>query len=288
MRKSLTAVLAILTVGLFSCQKEVDDVFNNNGAGNGGGSTSGLLIKTVAMTGSDSLVTLYTYDNQNRLETSTMDGISGGLKTHSYKKFIRDASSRISKVLQVVDQNGTASDTSVEIVHYPNSAMEFNYTVNTMNMMGLSVIDSSVYTYSSGKMTSMTSYLSSVLLGSTPLMTTKTDFNYDASANISAIKMYSDFSTGTMDPIMNQTFTYGSTAVNAEWISNNGAQNFLLWGTPGTSNKAFSKAQFDDLTTPANSFSINATYGVGSGNRPKTATMVYSTGAVTNYTFYYQ
>lgn len=286
MKNLLTAILAFFSIGLFSCQKEVNDLFKDNG--NAGGSTSGLLVKTVAVTNSDSLVTLYSYDNQNRLETSTMDGISNGIQTHSYKKFIRDANSRISKILQVVDQNSVGSDTTVETVHYPNSAMEFDYTVNTISMMGFSVIDSSVYSYASGKMASLTSSLSSPLLGSTPLMNNRTDFTYDASGNVTAIKMYSDFSTGTMDPIMNQTFTYGLNAVNAEWISANGAQNFLMWGTPGTSNRAFDKAQFDDLTTPSNSVSITATYSLGTDNKPKTATMVYSNGTVTKYTFYYQ
>lgn len=284
--RALTVFLAILSVGLFSCQKEVDDIFADKGNNGSNGNTTGLLVKTVAVTGSDSLITLYTYDNQNRLETITIDGISNGIQMHTYKKYSRDASSRISEILQVVDQNGMASDTSVETVHYPNSGMEFDYTINPISMSGLTVIDSSVYTYSGDKMTSMTSDLSSPLLGSS-LITTKTDFSYDASGNVASLKMYSDLGTGVLSPIMNQTYTYGS-AVNATWTSTNGAQNFLLSGTPGADNKAFDKAQIDNLADPASSFTMNATYSLGTGGKPITAMITTTAGQVTRYTFYYQ
>jgi hypothetical protein len=286
MKNLLTAVLSILTLTLFSCQKEVDDIFSNNGNTGGNGNTSGLLIKTVAVTASDSLVTLYAYDNQKRLETITMDGTSNGMQMHTYKKYIRDTSSRIYKILQAIDQNGVPTDTTIEIVHYPNQGMEFDYTINTISMLGLTVIDSSIYLYSAGKMASMISELSSPLLGSS-FMATKTEFTYDASGNVTNLKMYSDFVTGVLSPIMSQVYIYGS-AVNATWISTNGAQNFLLYGTPGTSNQAFVKAQIDDLITPSNSFVMTATYTLGSDNKPKSASITSTSGQVTKYTFYYQ
>lgn len=286
MKNVLTATLIVLSVGLFSCQKEVDDIFSNNGNTGGNGNTSGLLVKVIAVTGTDTLTTLYTYDSQKRMETNTMDGLSNGIQMHSYKKYIRDASSRIYMIQQVIEENGIVSDTTLETVHYPGTGMEFDYTINTISMMGFSVIDSTRYTYASGRMTNMTSYLSSPLLGSV-LMTTKTDFSYDASENITFLKMYSDIGTGTMMPIMNQTYTYGNT-INATWLSTNGAQNYLLSGTPGTGNKAFVRAQMDDLTDPSNSFVMTATYSLGAGNKPLSATITSTPGSVTKYTFFYQ
>lgn len=285
MRNALKAVLFFLVVGLFSCQKEVDDIFANNG--NGGGNASGLLVKTIAVTGSDSLTTLYSYDHQNRLETITIDGFSNGMQMHTYKHFIRDGSSRIATIRQVMDQNGTTSDTTIETVHYPGSGMEFDYTLNAISMLGVSLIDSSVYTYSSGRMTSMESRLSSPLIGPAPLMMTKTEFAYDGSGNVTLLKMYSDLGTGTLSPLMNQAYTYGD-AVSATWISGNGAQNFLLYGTPATGNKAFVTAQVDDFTTPSASFSLTASYNLDSDGKLKSATITSTSGQVTNYTFYYQ
>jgi hypothetical protein len=285
MKNSLTAILTILSFGLFSCQKEVDDIFSSNGNNNSNGN-SGLLIKTVAITGSDSLVTLYNYDNQKRLEIVTMDGTSNGIVTHDYKKFIRDANARITRVLEYVEENGIAADTSIRVVHYPNSGMEFDYTVNTLSLLGFSTVDSTTYSYSSGRLTSMKSFLSSPLMGSMAIIT-KTDFTFDALGNITVLKMSSDLGSGALVPIMNETYTYGN-AVNANWITTSSAQNLLLLGTPTVGNKAFTKAQLDDLTDPSNSFTMTATYNVNASGQPVTAMITTTAGQVTNYKFYYQ
>jgi hypothetical protein len=288
MKSLLTAVLGVMCITLFSCQKEVKDIFSNNGStGTTGGGTDGLLVKAISVTGSDSQTTVYTYDNMKRLETLTIDGTTGGIQAHTYKKYIRDASSRISRILQVIIQNGLASDTTVELVHYPGSGMEFDYTVNTISMSGFAVIDSSAYTYSSGNMTSMMQNLSSPLLGSGTLAQTKMDFTYDASGNLTILKTYADLGTGTLSPAMNQTYTYGTT-INANWLTTNGAQNFLLVGNPGFGNKAFVKAQMDNLVDPSTSFTMTATYNMGSNNKPKSAMMTSTNGQVIRYTFFYQ
>lgn len=284
MRKILTAALAVLSIGLFSCQKEVDDIFAGNGSGSG--SSGELLLKTVAVTNSDTLTTLYSYDNQRRLETIIMDGTSNGILMHNYKKYIRDASSRIVKIVQVVDQNGIVTDTTAEIVHYPGSGAEYDYTVNELSVLGFTTKDSSVYSFSSGKMTSMTSHLSSPLLGPTEMLT-KIDFTYDAEGNVTVIKTYSDLGTGVLAPVANESYTYGN-AINSTWASTSGAQNFLLFGTPATGNKAYTKLQLDNLATPSNSQTITMTYNVGSDGKPISATATSSAGQVTKYSFYYQ
>jgi len=286
MKNLLTAVLSVLCLGLFSCQKEVDDIFKSAG---GNGNASGLLVKTVAVTGTDTLTTVYGYDNQKRLETITMDGLSNGIQMHTYKKFIRDASTRISQILQVVDQNGMSTDTSIQVVHYPSAAMEFDYTVNTLSVFGFSTTDSTVYAYSGSKMTSMTSNLFSPLLGSSSSIVTKTDFTYDASGNVVTIKIASDGGAGgPLSPVVNETFTYGP-VINGTWVSSNGAQNLLLYGTPGTGTNAFTKAQIDDLSTPPTATqTLTATYTLGSGNKPTASVLTSTSGQVTKYSFYYQ
>ncbi len=60
-------VLLIAAISFSSCQKEL----SIEGAKI---PISGLLIKSVAVTASDSLVTVYTYDDIGQLETETTDG----------------------------------------------------------------------------------------------------------------------------------------------------------------------------------------------------------------------
>ncbi len=129
MKKLLTA-LPVVAIFLFSCQKEVS--FEISSAGNGNGD---LLVKTVAVTGTETMTTLYTYDDQKRLSTITIDGVSGGMKTHSYQKFERDNAGRIVKVIQKVDMMGIPSDTAIKTMHYPNATtMDYDYSIHIMGM----------------------------------------------------------------------------------------------------------------------------------------------------------
>src|SRR6476646_3664776 len=141
MKKLLTA-LPLMALILFSCQKEVnfDDITDpGNGGGTAPGTTGDLLIKSVAVTGTETITTIYGYDGQKRLETSVMEGSSGGMKIHNYTKYIKDASGRISQILQKVDQDGMSSDTAVNFIHYPDATtLEYDYSVNHISMMGFS------------------------------------------------------------------------------------------------------------------------------------------------------
>jgi hypothetical protein len=291
MKRLLAATLA-LTITLFSCQKEPIVDLGTTPASGGGGNTTGLLVKAVAVTGTETLTSVYGYDNQKRLETITMDGSTGGMQIHSYQKFIRDNAGRVIQILQKVDNNGISSDTTVNNIHYPSStSMDYDYAVNTISLSGFSTIDSSVYQYSAGRMTGHTSYLSSPLLGSAIIQTTRYDFSYDASSRLSSDKVYSSGSTPGSPMILAATenFTYAN-VVNPSWSSSSPSQNFLVGGFPQTSTDALSKFQVIDATDPSGNTNVSFTYNLGAGNKPVSAT-VTTTGAqsqVTNYTYFYQ
>ena len=287
MRKVWMACTAIIM--LASCQKEVG--FDSPGGGTG--TTGELLVKTVAVTGNDTMTTLYTYDSQKRLETMTIDGTSTGMVMHSYQKFVRDANGRIIRVLQKIDQNGMASDTAINNIHYPDATtMNFDYSVNNISMMGFDVKDSSVYTYTGGRMTRISAYMSSPLMGPDPIATTITDFSYDAFGNVSVLDMAADITTpGTVEPVMKQTYTYGN-SLYTSYMSQHAAQNLFLAGFPNAQSKAVTKMVMEDLTTPSNGFTLTTDIVTGAGNKPVSATATNTSGTqgttVTKYTFYYQ
>lgn len=295
--KKLLTVLPALVVLLFSCQKELSfDTPTDTGTGGAGTGTTGeLLVKVVAVTGTETMTTLYTYDSQKRLETTTMDGTSAGMTIHDYTKLERDAAGRISRILQKTDQNGFSSDTAVNRIHYPNTtALEYDYSVNTIGAAGFSTLDSAVYTYAGGKVISALHYLSTPLLGTTPVQSSKYEFSYDGSGRVSVLKISATLSPtggGSLTPIANETFTYGTSA-NYLWATNNSAQNLLITGFPNTVNSLVNKIQVDDLTDPSHSFTITSSYVMGADGKPTKATMTTTGGAqanqVTNYTFYYQ
>ena len=298
MKIKLTVLLASSLI-FVSCQKELDITVDgstpNNGNGNGNGnSATGLLVKVVEVTNNtDTLTTLYTYDSQKRLETQIMDGMNNGMLLHDYRKFERDAMGRISRILQFTDQNGTPSDTAVNTIHYPDaSTSNYDYTLNNIGVQGFSVIDSSVYSYTAGKMMSIVSYLSSPLLGPVAMQTSKLDFTYDGSARVSSMKMYNSSAPGSpLTAIANQTYTYGS-SLNGNYATNNGAQNYLLGGMPNATNDALTSLKMDDLTgaNPGVNALVKMTYVLGAGNRPLSmvATTTGSQPSVSKLNFYYQ
>jgi hypothetical protein len=293
--KKLT-VLLMLSGILVSCQKEILDTDSGTpDPPGGGGSTTGLLVKSVGVTdNTDTLTTLYGYDNQKRLETETMDGTSGGMVTHSYRKFERDATGRISRILQHSVTDGVATDTSVNQVHYPNaSGFDYNYTLTNISWSGFSVIDSSTYSYSGGKMMNVTEYLSSSLLGPVGLQTSTFDFTYDGAGRVASIKISSTGSVpgGTMQPYMTESYSYGST-IDGVYSTNNGAQNYLLGGLPNAINDVVSKIQVQDLTgtSPGVNATVTMSYVIGAGNKPTSvvATTAGAQPSVSKTTYYYQ
>jgi len=310
MRKLLTACAVICLFA--SCQKEINFDDNNpantgtGGTGNTGGtggSGSGLLVKAVAVTGSETQTTIYTYDSQKRLESMKITGVSGGMPIDSYHKYVRDNAGRIVKVLQkVADVMGIPSDTAVMTYHYPNATTQnFDYSIHVMTLnlpgMPMSTIDSAVYVYNSaGRMTMYNQYMSSSLMPGTTQMSSKWEFAYDASDRVTNMKNYTDAAnpgSSVMDLDMEWKYTYGTTSVNNLYFTSNGAQNFAMHGLPNTTNNFISKMESTSATTvPPVDIVITTSYVNGPDNKPKTATVLSvqpgQPNQTTNYTFFYQ
>ncbi len=300
MRSRLSA-LALICL-LASCQKEINfDTGTAPGSGGGSGSTSGLLVKAVAVTGSETQTSLYTYNAQSQLETLTTKGTSGGMSVDSYQKYVRDAAGRIVKVLQKLpDQAGTTSDTSVRIYSYPNATtMNYTYSVSVMGLTAFgftnTTTDSTVYNYSGGKLISYNSYLSSSFSPGMTMLSSKYDFTYDASDRVTDMKVYTDASNpgGPMTLDAQWKYTYSAGVINNVYISPSAAQNLILNGLPNTTSNSISKLEtISANTAPPTNLVITTTYVTGAGNKPVSATAVITnTGQptqTTNYTFYYQ
>ena len=312
MKNILTAFAAILL--LASCQKEITFDPNNPagvgsgsgtggaGAGSGGGSTtgSGLLIKTVAVTGSETQTSLYGYDAQKRLETMTISGMSGGLPADSYQKFIRDGAGRIIQVLQkLADMGGATSDTARVTYHYSDATTvdpDYSVSVKSLGVGGItmSTIDSTVYNYSGGKLTSYNDYMFSDLLGMvTPVSENRWEYTYNASGYVTAIKTLTNASSGLpLTETYNIAFTYGTLATN-NYVSASPMQNFIIHNTPNpNSAPVITKTVANsNATTPPLVATITTTFTTGGSKITGGTASVVTTGQpnrTTVYTFYYQ
>jgi len=93
---TLSALSCIL---LFSCQKE-SDFSNTTTNTNGNGGTNGTrLVKMVAKDGTDSVVSIYSYNSSGKLIGITATGTDGGSPTYNSKTIVRNSQGIIQKVV---------------------------------------------------------------------------------------------------------------------------------------------------------------------------------------------
>jgi hypothetical protein len=300
MRITLLLFCTLSTV-LFSCQKEASfessgSIGNTGGSGSGGTTTGTLLVKSVGVTGTDSTVTTYTYDNKQRQNTMIMDA-TGSMPMHQYRKLEYDSIGRIAKIIQAIGQNGATPDTSIDIIHYPSAtAMEMDYDVNnlTMNMYGISMTtsDSTLFVYTNGKITSTVSYMNNSMLGTGYFQSTRNDFIYDAASRVSTIKLNGTTAPGApLSSMGDEVYTYG-TSFDATWLPASVAQKYWIGGLPNASNEAVTQIKIINSPSAANGTIITNTYTMGANNRPSSAVTVQTLAGqptvTTNLKFYYQ
>jgi hypothetical protein len=300
MRSVKFYLLALLVVSIVSCQKGIDwstptGSGGTGGSGGSGGGSGTLLVKIVAITGADTMTTLYTYDSQKRLETDLMEGKTGGMYNKSYRKLFRDNDDRIIQIKQKIDQNGISSDTSITNYYYPSAtSKEYSYSIMETGLMGLTTVDSTRYTYSGNNMVKNDHFMSSYLMGiqiAPPSLSQRFEFTYDGSGKVTEMKGYSSPPGTPGQPIellATYTHTYGSLSI-AGYYTSNAAQNYATGGMP-TANHAFlSKTVIVSPTVPQANMTMNYAFVLGSNGMPSTSTLTkIPANEVTKYTYYYQ
>jgi hypothetical protein len=204
MKTNLGVLLLVLSVLFFSCQKEVD--FINGG---GGGSVSGnRLVRSVSKEGTDSVVTVYTYNSTGKLINVKSTGVSGGQDAGNEYRYYRNGSGIITRTVQINPNLVTAGiDSVVTIVHYANG--RYTSDVFSLSLFGFTVNDSTLHVYdASGKLIRDEEFQE--LVGVQPYeLTAKTLYTYDASGNVKQIDFYShDAATSSDDLIATLKYTF--------------------------------------------------------------------------------
>lgn len=277
--RTLTAILTILSIGLFSCQKEVDDIFSNNGNGGGNGNTSGLLTKLTSKTGSDSAVMNFFYNSSKKLIAFNTDVISGGFTVSVSERAERNAQGIIQKVIYKSDeyqQLGLDSVTSI----IKSAGGRYIAEVTEFDLGGIIVMDSIALIYDgSGKVVREETYLEFMGLSE---LTGKTEYTYSGN-NLATMKNYSwDGSDFTLE----ETFNYDQydTKLNPMYFGNDA----FVFGSPLfiSSNNPIKSSQSD---ASGASFNFTTTYTYNSANKPVSGTSVVDPGGETSIgNYYYQ
>lgn len=273
MKHLLTATLALFTLALFSCQKEVDDIFA------GGGANGTRLIKTVDKTGSDSTVTVYSYNASGKIVRADIFGTDSGQAFDLSLSYVRNSSGIIQKqILKSGDLASAGIDSIVHNVNFDIANNRYKSAVAAFVFFGIPLVDSIAFQYDgSGRLTSEIDYLD---IGTGFEPTTKTEYTY-AGNNLATEKVYTyDVSTGSYS--LEDTYTYEYDAkINPLQFAFD-APILNMYPFYSTNNVAKTTYVSSD---PAYNFIATETYTYNSSNRPVTA--VETVGSETSTTNYY-
>jgi hypothetical protein len=277
MKNSLTAILTILSFGLFSCQKEVDDIFSNTG-----GVVSGTrLIKTVEKTGADSVVSVYGYNSSGKIINADIAGVEAGQAYDISLTYVRNSSGIIQKqILESSDFASIGIDSIVSIVSFDAGNNRYKNSVTNFSLSGIPLIDSIMFQYdASGRLITEIDY-NDVGFGYLPSW--KKEYTYSGN-NLATEKYYSyDLASGNFLLEDTGTYEYDTKTNPLQFATDAAILNLYPFYSANNVTK-FTYVASD----PADNFTSTINYTYNSSNRPLTD--VTTTGTeVASTTYYYQ
>lgn len=209
MRLVFAIGVILLVVQLYACQKGLSYQLNDpppiDTTSNGS-----LLIKIASYNSkNDSVVTNYSYNNARKLLGISTSGKDDTITYNSRVLLTRNADGLLVQVVKSttvgelvpaglsnllnsmrlflnLPGNNTAIETSL-LLHYPQGAAAFDYSLQYIQFSGLAVTDSTVYAYQDNRLTTATVYFSARYhdtIVATPTKIAVTTYSYDLYNNL--------------------------------------------------------------------------------------------------------
>ncbi len=231
------------------------------------------MVRAVQVTGQDTLVTLYTYTAQKKLETMTSDGKTSGYQMHEYYKYFYGPSGRLDSTKQKVVNSitgGINADTSLTIVYYPNATSQTPDSMLSITKMDMGFLISTTFSrikfvYTGNKMRYRSTKMWSDLTGVTTNIDS-TVYTYDANDLITNFKTYTRTDdTQPYSLTAYNLFTYGSSATQT-YLTGDAGQNFALMYMPYVKVKDVATFENRDETGKV-LVSATTTYTMGVGGK---------------------
>jgi hypothetical protein len=286
MKRLLLGTILISILFFVSCQKEIDWGFGGNGK-----PVSQLLVKIKSQTGTDTTQVDYTYDAGKKLIREKTTGMSAGTNLDNDLVINRNTSGIITTTVQKAAVLVVAGvDSIVTTFNYSAVTSKYTSSVFLLNVPGLLVTDSAVYSYdAAGRISGDAHYLqvNGLPIPVPPVLGLKNYYIYSASgSNMDSVKQ--DASTtpgGPLSPVSSQAYNF-DTKTNPLIILNEA----VLLGRTGLYNaNNTTRSSVANILAPANDFTMDYTYKYNTANKPDSS---YGTrtpgGAVTATKYYYQ
>ena len=274
----LVLFICLITVFLFSCQKEVDPGVIGPGTG-----SNQLLVRVGTRSGADTFATDYAYNSNSKIIREYTFGIVNGQQFTAERTFIRNGAGIITKIILKSNQLAQLGlDSIVSNIKYNSSIARYSATVISFSLLGFDISDSTVYTYDgSGKLSREESFNTSGTGTYAP--NDRTDYTYLANGNPATSKTYT-FNPGTAkyELTIEYSFEYDS-KLNPLKLG----IDAIVFGNPGNdASNNIIKENFIDSTDPSNNETTNITYTYNTANKPITS-IALMTPAGNNYSSTY-
>lgn len=259
--------LAIVTLLITSCQKDLVDPAGTPPTGGGGGTSNGdLLVKAISITGADSTVINMKWDSNKRLIQYLSSGKTNGIATDSKTDIIRESNGNIKKMINSPMGGSAYVDSIVAYVYYQPGTSKIAYVkdINYSSLIG-QFSDSIIITYNAaGKISSKETYFENFITGMMEKQS-KNNYTYDAQGNLlTNVTSIADPVTGSYAPGFTITNSYDSHLAPANF----GDEAFIVKGLNDESvspNHIIKKVQIGsgtDLTITMSQYQFNTS------NRP--------------------
>jgi|SRR6185295_18912132 len=276
MRANVALLLILVTMVLFSCQKEID--FASAGGGSGG-TTDVLLQKLVSRSGSDSSTLEFGYNSSKKLMTLNTTDVTSGTTSLTRERVERNSQGIIQKLIVKDDQyQQLGLDSVVTVMEY--SSGRYVSKVTTIDL-GIVVFKDSVVLIYDGGGNVVTERIYDDLATGNYEENAKIDYTYSGS-NIATIKQYS-YDGSTYSLVVTYSYDEYDNKVSP---MNIGFEAFVFDSPAMYSSNNPTKSSIADS---GSSQTFVTSYTYNSANKPLTAMSAIQPGNSTaTGTYYYQ
>lgn len=243
---------------------------------------SNLLVKIVSKSGSDSVITEYTYDANKRLVFEKKTSVTSGTLGYDNLKISRDNTGMISSIVEKADYLFNSGIDSL-LTFFNSFSGRYLYSVMVFHQGAVAVRDSVWYTYDGNGRHFRDQHFQFISGNPSPQIF-RQEYIYSSSGNIDSVKQY-DYNAGVYTLSYISAYNYDSKTNPLQL--NNDAILLYHFSLLGTNNATKEEAIF--IGNPSYNNSSTGVYTYRSDNRPATATRSLSpSGKIFNDTYFYQ
>jgi hypothetical protein len=239
-----------------------------------------LLDKVVTKEGTDSIVTTYTYDAQNRfVNESANDPINNETFTMA---LTRDNNGRVTKITET-EASSTPGSSATDFVYLGATESKLKNGKTFFVQSGVTINDSSAYEYNGSQVSRTNHYWSTTVVPYT--LIEYYVYTYDARGNITSVKFYQTDTPGSTNFQLLYTVTYTyDDKINPINSKDDALIEYI--GNQYVSPNNVTSLAFTSTTSPSSNFTATITYEYRSDGRPtKSTTTVAGSTSVSTYSY---